>query len=543
MRKSFRMVLCFLLIVLLLVSASACGGTKEDSKAAESTVQQTDITQKDDSKTTDKTTADTAVYDVKIGLWGTATAGNDVISDFLNKKFNINLSFQDFQWGDYLDKLNVQAASGDLPDMFGHPGYSDVKGMATFTQWIKNGVLRPLPDDVMGKYGNIANILKDYDYFKVDNKRYFIPRVAWQPGNDFLSQALWVRTDWMKNVGITEMPKNLNELYTVLKAFTFNDPDKNSKNDTYGMSRNGQEMWIWDAYGLDYQTWIKEDGQWIPAMLSKRNVEPIKYLKKLYDDKILDPDFFVLKEEQGKDKFLSGKTGVLMWTTEAYQIKAELVDKMMKINPDWGTKVVDIMPPVPGPEGQYICKNAYNFWSGTIFSAKVDDKKMDRLLQFYDYLLSPEGLELNRFGIADVNFKKNGDVYESLLPKDTSTGLPKSLNTEVPTSNIKSLVTWDSDGRWLEPSMPKECVDMEKKACMLLRDKQDKSDPRIYFMSTPAKDTLDIYPEFWNVVTKCVLKSKDVEADFESFRQAALKKGGDQAIKEVNEKAKELGIQ
>jgi len=41
--------------------------------------------------------------------------------------------------------------------------------------------------------------------------------------------------DWLEAVGM-EMPATIEELHDVLYAFTYNDPDQNGKNDTYGFS-------------------------------------------------------------------------------------------------------------------------------------------------------------------------------------------------------------------------------------------------------------------------------------------------------------------
>ena len=42
------------------------------------------------------------------------------------------------------------------------------------------------------------------------------------------------RKDWFDAVGL-KAPKSLDDWYNVVKAMTLGDPDKNGKNDTYGM--------------------------------------------------------------------------------------------------------------------------------------------------------------------------------------------------------------------------------------------------------------------------------------------------------------------
>lgn len=47
--------------------------------------------------------------------------------------------------------------------------------------------------------------------------------------------GLAYRTDWAEAVGITEPPKTIEDVYNMLYAFTYDDPDGNGVDDTYGL--------------------------------------------------------------------------------------------------------------------------------------------------------------------------------------------------------------------------------------------------------------------------------------------------------------------
>ena len=47
--------------------------------------------------------------------------------------------------------------------------------------------------------------------------------------------GLGYRTDWAEAVGITEAPKTVEDVYDMLYKFTYDDPDGNGANDTYGL--------------------------------------------------------------------------------------------------------------------------------------------------------------------------------------------------------------------------------------------------------------------------------------------------------------------
>ena len=49
---------------------------------------------------------------------------------------------------------------------------------------------------------------------------------------------LWIRDDWLKNLN-AEPPKTIDEMVALARRFTFEDPDGNGKDDTYGLGLQG----------------------------------------------------------------------------------------------------------------------------------------------------------------------------------------------------------------------------------------------------------------------------------------------------------------
>ena len=103
---------------------------------------------------------------------------------------------------------------------------------------------------------------------KVDGKLYGIPTGNAQR---IPSQFLWVRKDWLARLNL-EVPKTLDDVIAVARAFKNNDPDGNGADDTWGLglckemsdfAGFGTVEGIVNAYGssiLQY-IWLKnEDG-------------------------------------------------------------------------------------------------------------------------------------------------------------------------------------------------------------------------------------------------------------------------------------------
>ena len=59
--------------------------------------------------------------------------------------------------------------------------------------------------------------------------------MAYTPSGRPLGKGIIIREDWLNNLKLKK-PTNLNELYEVLKAFTYGDPDRDGKDDTIGLT-------------------------------------------------------------------------------------------------------------------------------------------------------------------------------------------------------------------------------------------------------------------------------------------------------------------
>ena len=126
-----------------------------------------------------------------------------------------------------MDKITTTIASGALPMV-----------IAANSSVLKNqGILDMIAD---GDFWDLTEIVKDFPnlYSFVGESRWTtsaiegvnwgIPRLRVLPRN---GAVIW--QDWLDNLGL-EMPTTFDELYDVLYAFTYNDPDGNGVQDTYG---------------------------------------------------------------------------------------------------------------------------------------------------------------------------------------------------------------------------------------------------------------------------------------------------------------------
>ena len=113
-----------------------------------------------------------------------------------------------------------------------------------------------------------------------------------------VSQATVIRADWLKAAGIGKAPSNLEALEAAPYVFTFNDPDGNSVNDTYGMlsgsdKENGKRVFcsIFGAYGINLFCRTVEDDEIKFCYTTDACRDTLKLLHKWYDMGVIDPEF------------------------------------------------------------------------------------------------------------------------------------------------------------------------------------------------------------------------------------------------------------
>ena len=234
--------------------------------------------------------ADEAVPEVTLYLTfsgTTANADNPVLAA-IEEATGVRLNVIQAAPGDEETKLNTMIASRELPDLFRVDNISDMQ------QFIEEGMVMPL-DDLLAEYGpnilaEVGDILPQAPANQIDGNTYLM-----LSGSTDYTSNLNVRVDWLKNLGL-EMPTDLDSLYDVLYAFTYDDPDGNGQQDTVGIVMPMAQYMQWDnlfgAFGICFEkNYLMEDGTVTTYMKAPTYLQAIEYLRKLYQNGVMDPDF------------------------------------------------------------------------------------------------------------------------------------------------------------------------------------------------------------------------------------------------------------
>jgi putative aldouronate transport system substrate-binding protein len=229
-------------------------------------------------------------------------------------------------------------------------------------------------------------------------------------------QGLILRKDWLDRLGLEE-PQTLDELYEVLRQFTYGDPDGNGKQDTLGIvDRNDLVYGIFKTLSSYFGTpnnWKVEDGRVIPEFMADEYLDTMNYVKKLYDEKLINLDFPLTSKEVQRDRFIRGEAGVLIGSmTDVQRLSIEA--RAMNPNADF-----TLVNRINGPYG-YKVWSIPNFNGLYLFSKKMIPTEQDLkvALGFFDRTMDKDVANLMMYGLEGRHYKiENGKV---ILPEETS---------------------------------------------------------------------------------------------------------------------------
>jgi len=244
------------------------------------------------------------------------------------------------------------------------------------------------------------------DYYKVDGKQIAIPK--WTTTKRY---NLIMREDWLKNLDLA-VPTTLEEFHDVAMAFTFNDPDGNGENDTYGISGLGLDAfdWVFGAYGVimgetnwnapdtHCNIYFKDiDGVLVPMATLPEMKEALTLLASWYADGIIDPEFASHTAGIWQDKGEASRYGI---TTHWWNWEAQREVAIRNTVPE--ASLIRVAPPI-GPTGlsglravpEVVCA----------IGVMANSKNPELAARFMDYLHTEEGMLTSYTGVQGLHWE------------------------------------------------------------------------------------------------------------------------------------------
>jgi putative aldouronate transport system substrate-binding protein len=301
-------------------------------------------------------------------------------------------------------KINTAAAANSLPDLF--QVQRDV-----WYKLVKAGLIAPV--DSLLKDMPTRTKLRYSDTVRnklvtLNGKMYGLAEPGALAGTD----GFVIRKDWLDKLGL-KVPVTIDDFYKVAKAFTEQDPDGNGKNDTYGfcgyieplsMAQQGLGSRfdsIMGAFGVD-STWDISSAKNFGLQVRKPEFyDAMLFMKKLNDEKLMDPDWATLKKDEFRARWKQGRFGMM---TEGYAALAMQANyKDFDVNfPDgqWIAIPTPVGPKGKSSEGPFM-RNARIL---AVSAKAIKDGKGPAIARFLEWMQQDEGYYLLGFGEKGVNF-------------------------------------------------------------------------------------------------------------------------------------------
>jgi putative aldouronate transport system substrate-binding protein len=394
MKKVIK-ILCFSLVLLMMFTISACKSKDTGSGNSKESSANGDVE--------DKLPSEPATISILMGGSNTPAADNIVLKE-LSKRTNTNINMIYVPSQDVKTKVSTMVASDSLPDIFRIDSANDsieFKDAGLFAE--VGGLLKKHAPNIMKNLGDNlskAEVNKDGIYLVLNAKLPYARQIN-------------LRTDWLKNLGLA-MPTDLDSLYKVYYAFTYNDPDKDGKKDTFGLAANNDSLSfasIFGAYGIPAGRNIQlKDGTVTSWVKHPKFLDAMTYIRKLYVEGLFDPDWATISSMDMFGKLWNGVAGAIEW-----ECVGPTNNWMPARYTETPTPTFDF-PTIKGPDGLFgVPATDFSYTAGYAFNAK--SKNLVSAVKLADYCMSDEGNELLYLGIENTMFKwtdKTNGKYELL---------------------------------------------------------------------------------------------------------------------------------
>lgn len=329
------------------------------------------------------------------------------------KLTGIQVKFTHPPLGQQRDQFNLLISTKELPDVI-YYNWADAVGGPE--KMIKDGRIIRLNELIDSYAPNLKRIIEsDPDVKKQialdDGTIYMFPLLKLDALKLNATSGLIMRQDWLDALNL-KVPTNIDEWYTVLKAFKEQDPNGNGKPDELPFTGNwgpGNLTKLHDfaaAFGVIGGFQMNGDKvEFGPIQPGYRDF--LETMAKWYKEGLIDPEIMTNDGKAFDYKVTSNLAGA--YQGGVFSGMGKYFNLMRDTDPNFN--VTGVPWPVSPDGTSYATFNldAKVLTYGEAITASADEDKLKYIVQWMDYNYSEEGSDLFNFGIENDSYVRDGE--------------------------------------------------------------------------------------------------------------------------------------
>ncbi|QLG38080.1 extracellular solute-binding protein [Paenibacillus sp. E222] len=329
------------------------------------------------------------------------------------KLTGIQVKFTHPPLGQQRDQFNLLISTKELPDVI-YYNWADAVGGPE--KMIKDGRIIRLNELIDSYAPNLKRIIEsDPDVKKQialdDGTIYMFPLLKLDALKLNATSGLIMRQDWLDKLNL-KVPTNIDEWYTVLKAFKEQDPNGNGKPDELPFTGNwgpGNLTKLHDfaaAFGVIGGFQLNGDKvEFGPIQPGYRDF--LETMAKWYKEGLIDPEIMTNDGKAFDYKVTSNLAGA--YQGGVFSGMGKYFNLMRDTDPNFN--VTGVPWPVSPDGTSYATFNLENkvLSYGEAITASADEEKLKYIVQWMDYNYSEEGSDLFNFGIENDSYVRDGE--------------------------------------------------------------------------------------------------------------------------------------
>lgn len=322
------------------------------------------------------------------------------------------------------ENMDVFISSGEILDITCYCSYLN----SDFAYMYDQELIREFPEEWLWEYyPNGMKVYEDFlgaEFFEngdhlIDGKCLFTPFTT----TTNTSQLCMIyRKDWMENLGMSE-PTTLDELHDLLYAFTYNDPDGNGVDDTYGIDVSYAWCGLWPVYGSfgfvnglsSGSFYQQEDGSVTYTVVTDAYKQALSIIKQWYDEGIIDPSSVTDDRSAIRTKWANGTIGSMVDSQTWFYSNRGSSSIAAMAQEVYGEGSVDILGAITSQNGDGKVYSSVNYPSvrnnrAVCFTADATDEQIIAVLKMLDGMVADHDLMIKvLFGEEGVDYTMTED--------------------------------------------------------------------------------------------------------------------------------------